>query len=632
MKKFRYTFLLLLFAPPLAAQQYSVSAIPDSLKKDAVAIVRYSSQEFRQENVNSGIYTIKLAVTILHENGRKHADFVSFEDNFRELKSFSGELLDASGKTIKKIPKKDLRQTAYSSDLANDKKYIYYECHAPVYPFTVKYEYVIKYKNGILMYPTFMPITTADVALEQAEYRLQVPAENIVRYKLQGNIASPECLKQKDDSVFRFTLNHLNAINYEPYSPTEKLYPYALLSPAKFCVSNVCGDMSNWESFGKWQQQLLAGRDNLPPQTIAKIQELTAEVSDAKEKVGLVYDFLQRTTRYVSIQLGIGGWQPMPAAEVAKTGFGDCKALSNYMMAMLAAIDIPSYYVIISTVKERFFRDYPNFSQANHVILMVPLKTDTLWLECTSNTLPFGYTHSNIAGHDALAIGKDTAFFCTLPLYPPALNKTINNVNIQLQPNGWADIAVQSNYHLRDYENISGRLRGLSNQEELNLLARQLAAHKPKIQNISKKETKSDKPQFDLSYTAQCEDYAQSTQSRLIVPILPVQNRTFNSFTAASRRNDIKISNGVNQIDSVSIAIPAGYSIENLPEPTNIPSKYGSIVADVRQTEDKIIYTQQITIFKGYYTVEEYEEIKQFFKQINTLKSKTVVFRKEGAK
>ena len=628
MKRFCYIFLLSLLTFPLVAQQYPVSAIPVELKKDAVAVIRYSSENFQQENINSGIYTVKRVITILHETGREYANFFSVEDNFEELKSFSGELLDASGKTIKKIQKKDLRQTAYSTHLADDNKYIGYECHAPTYPFTVKYEYVIKYKNGILMYPTFMPVRTTDIALEQAEYRLQVPAENIVRYKIQGNIASPERSKQKNDSLFIFILNRFNAINYEPYSPTEKLFPYVLLSPAEFCVSNVCGNMSNWESFGKWKQQLLVGRDKLPPKTITKIEELTENATDDIEKVKLIYEFLQRTTRYVNISLGIGGWQPMPAAEVAKTGFGDCKALSNYMKAMLAAIDISSYYVSISTIKERFFRDYASFAQSNHIILMVPLKKDTIWLECTSNTLPFGYIHANIAGHDALAVSKDTAFFCTLPSYPLALSKTVNNVSLQLRPNGWADIAVQSTYHLRDYENISDQLRGLSNQEELNFLAGQLTAHKPKIQNINKKETKSEHPQFDLSYTAICEDYAQSTQSRLIVPILPVQNRAFNDFRAASRKNDIKIRNGINQTDSVSIIVPAGYNIESLPEPTITISKYGSIVSTVQQTDGKLVYSQQIMIFKGYYPVSEYEEIKQFFKQIDALKSKTVVFRK----
>jgi hypothetical protein len=488
----------------------------------------------------------------------------------------------------------------------------------------------MRYKNGLLMYPTFIPVSTVDVALEQAEYRLQIPAENQLRYKLQGNVAPPERSKEKNDSLFRFTLNHLEAVTYEPYSPTGKLYPYVLLSPARFCAADVCGDMSSWESFGKWQQQLLAGRDNLSPQSRAKVKELTANITDTVEKVKVLYEFLQGATRYVSIQLGIGGWQPMPATEVVKTGFGDCKALSNYMKAMLAAIDIPSYYVIISTTRERFFRDYPNFTQANHVILMVPVKNDTIWLECTSNTLPFGYIHPNIAGHDALAVGKDTAFFCTLPNYTDSLNKTVNTINLQLRPNGWADINIQSSYYLHDYQRISSRLRGLSHQEELNFLAERLFTHKPSIQNICKKETKGAHPRFDLSYTAHCEDYAQSTQNRLIARLIPVRSNTFSDFTAASRKADIKINGGINQTDSVSITIPAGYSIESLPEPTQIASKYGNIAITVTQTDNKLTYIQQITVFKGLYPAGEYEQIKQFFRQINAMMSKTVVFKIDG--
>ncbi len=66
-----------------------------------------------------------------------------------------------------------------------------------------------------------------------------------------------------------------------------------------------------------------------------KVHELTDHLTDKRQKVFALYDYLQKNTRYISVQLGIGGWQPFPADYVATKRYGDCKALSNFMVALL---------------------------------------------------------------------------------------------------------------------------------------------------------------------------------------------------------------------------------------------------------------------------------------------------------
>lgn len=117
----------------------------------------------------------------------------------------------------------------------------------------------------------------------------------------------------------------------------------------------------------------------LPSLAREKIKELVKDATNDREKVKILYDYLGQSTRYVSIQLGIGGYQPLFASEVFKTGFGDCKALSNYLKAMLSVVGIPSYYAGIKAdgTEKRLYPDFPNFNQMNHVILQVPLAADT---------------------------------------------------------------------------------------------------------------------------------------------------------------------------------------------------------------------------------------------------------------
>ncbi len=173
------------------------------------------------------------------------------------------------------------------------------------------------------------------------------------------------------------------------------------------------------------------------------------------KKIAAIYQYLASTTRYVSIQLGIGGLQPIAAADVNRTGFGDCKGLSNYMRAMLTELGIPSVYTVISTTNRRLLADFASANQNNHVILQVPLSNDTLWLECTNPTLPLGYVHHSIAGHDALLVGPNGGTLCQLPTYADSLNTQVNNTLVTLQPDGNAKVEVKQTSRLFQYEDMA---------------------------------------------------------------------------------------------------------------------------------------------------------------------------------
>jgi hypothetical protein len=621
------SLLLLCNIGEIGANGYPISAIPENLKRDAFAVIRDKSISFKQADLRTGSCTFTSVITVFEEKGNRFASFGVQEDTFEELKNFSGEVFNAAGKSIKKIGKKDLRSTAYSTQLATDNKYTFYEYHPAAYPYTIKFEYEIRFKNGILIYPTFRPFSDFQVSLENADYLLQVPKDFEVRAKL--NIVQ-EATKsvEKEFDIYKWSLKNVEALSLEKFAPKDELLPYALLSPAKFCIENACGNMSDWESFGQWQKELLDGRRQLLQKTIDKVLELTRGVSDKREKVKRLYEYMQQITHYESIQLGIGGWQPMKAEEVAKTGFGDCKGLTNFMKAMLDVVDIPSYYTVISLDLKRFFKDYPNFTQANHVILMVPLEKDSLWLECTSQILPFGYIHSSIAGHDALAVGDDKSFFCTLPSYPDVANRKINRINIRMNVDGSANMDIHSTYALSEYENMFYRLKGLSNKEENDVLGSLLRAHKIQISNIKKEESRTEQPRLDIRFTADCEDFASQTASRMFISANPMFTSLKGFLTGSSRRFDIVLEEGFLQTDTISIQMPEGYALETQPKTDGINSEFGNFNSEFIKDGNILKYIQTVEIKAGRYPAAQFENLKNFLSKVENLQSGKIGFKK----
>ncbi len=191
-----------------------------------------------------------------------------------------------------------------------------------------------------------------------------------------------------------------------PYGPAlAEMVPVVYTAPTDFEIEGYKGNMNTWTEFGQWINQLNKGKTTLPDATVAKLKALVADAPDDLTKIQKLYNYLQSNTRYVSIQLGIGGWQPFEAGFVDKNGYGDCKALSNYMHSMLSSVGIKSYYTLIKAGRgEADMRvDFPS-NQFNHAVICVPMAKDTVWLECTSQTESWGYAGTFTGGRHALMI------------------------------------------------------------------------------------------------------------------------------------------------------------------------------------------------------------------------------------
>ena len=610
------------------AQEYPVSAIPDSLQKNADAVVRYSETVFVQTDMNNATHKVTEIITVLNEDGKAFGHVVVSLDKFRDLKSFSGKVTDASGKVIKKVSKKDLTTTAYSPHIASDDKYSYYEYQPSKYPYTVHYEYEVKIKNGISYYPVFAPIRNYNLSVEQAKYRIQLPSGMELRYKAERMPNDkPEESKVGENTVYEWSATHIPAIEREPYSPDFKdMVPIVQMAPNDFCMEGQCGNMSDWDNLGKWLGKLMTGRDVISPQLKEKMLVLTANAANEKEKIERVFKYLQSATRYVSIQLGIGGYQTMSAADVEKNGYGDCKALSNYMQSLLAAIGINSIYTVISTDNADLYPDFASLGQMNHAILAVPLASDTLWLECTSQVLPFNYAHTNIAGHQCLLITPEGGRICMVKKQPDIDDDKSKSVTVQIDESGNGKAHVKADYQLSAYEGMMGFVHQMSREEQINSLARGLQVAKAQINNLQIQPNDCENPDLRLDYDAYIEKFANKSGNRLFIPFSLLQP-AFTSVNSTKRKQDIMIQGGIQRIDTLLMTIPAGYIPEAIPRPAALNSMFGDYSMDIQWKENTLQIIQYIFIRKGRYPASAIEEFKSFFKNMETEWNRRAVFK-----
>ncbi|MDL2231613.1 DUF3857 and transglutaminase domain-containing protein [Porphyromonadaceae bacterium OttesenSCG-928-L07] len=625
-----FVFIFSAFSGSALVFEYSVLPIPDSLKENAYSIVRDLQIEYVQKDINNATLKMKKVITVLNKHGEGAADFREWGDRFREIKSFSGVVYDATGKAVRQIKKSDLVKSSFSNSLGSDDYSMLYSCRPLTYPFTVVYSWEVVLKKGIINYPPFMPQNRLHQALQKASYRLELPEGVNLRYK-----ANYDCNLTEEHvagkHIYSLSQQGMKAIPMELFAPYDKMIPMVLFAPIDFNFDSYAGNMGSWKNYGLWVTELLKDRDVLPESFVSELKALTQDAESDREKAKILYEYLQKNTRYVSVQLGIGGFQPDFASNVLKMKFGDCKGLSNLMKAMLKAVGISSNYCEISMRYKDLYRDYTNVSQTDHAILFIPLENDSIWLECTSKTLPFGYIHERIAGHDALVIHEDGrgGEIVRLPDYPnEERNKTVFNVELYIDETGGVKGNVDFTEYLHCYSQMSGIFTSVDRKHHVGYLNRRLKFPQMQVGKVETSEVRSASPSCRMQADFTATDFVNKTQSRLFVPLSPLKKLSSNMFTSDKRLFDIEIDFGGSDVDTIVIHLPEGYVVEHLPEDIDVESDFGKIRIQTSKEGDKVTCIQYVEIYSGRYDKSVYKDLKDFFTRVVKETDRKLILRK----
>ncbi len=624
-----------LLASPFCAlsQSYNVLLIPDSLKKNARAVVREDEYILEIKSPSHAITKNHTVYTILNENGDNLGGFGGGYDKFTAINSFSGYLYDAMGKELKHVKKKDMEDRSYvdQNTLIDDLRYKSFDFHCRAYPYTVSYEEEEEI-NGVLDFADWMPLYNSGISTQHSKYVIIAPRDYKVRYKPVNCNCQPVVMESGDKKIYTWEAANLPARIMEVAGPSWKeIAPHVLIAPSEFEAEGYKGNMSTWTDYGKFIYQLRAGRDVLPEDIKKKVHELTDQLGDPRQKIYALYDFMQKNTHYISIQLGIGGWQPFPADFVATKRYGDCKALSNYMVALLKEAGITGKYVEIRAEKNAapMIEDFPSF-QSNHVICCVPLNKDTIWLECTSQSESPGYMGSFTGDRKAILIDERGGHVVQTPTYSSSDNEQVRVIDAIIDADGNLDANANTKYGGIRQETPHNLIHEYSKEEREKHLNTVFNLPTYQVISSSYEEQKGPLPIVREALHITSPNYATVSGKRMfIAPNLVDKSQT--RFSADStRKYDLVFKDAFKELDSISIKIPAGYTPESIPRDNTINSKFGKYYSSVQVVSDKIIYFRSHEQIKSRFPASDYPELVKFYELLfKADHARVVLVRKE---
>jgi len=405
MKHLIYFIGLVLFVPVNTyGYKLSVDSIPIELRKNAVAVVRSDQMVYTVESEGKARASYKRVITLMNENAQSLRLVEIFYDKFRSVQNIKASVYDANGKFIESIPSYKIMDVSEGGGFISDARVKRIVFPVNRYPFTIEVSYDVII-NGVLNLPRWNFHLNPALSVEESAVQYVVPLSIPFRYR-EYNMHSPgDSVRLEVNDIYTWTERGIPAINKWYFSPLSfARRPVLLAAIDDFEFGGIRGSMRSWGSFGLWAAELNRGLDQLNDRDRKRVAELTGPLTDDREKTRVLYEYMQSRTRYSSIQLGIGGYKPAPASQVGEKGFGDCKGLTNYMSALLREAGIKSYYTLVRSGENLDMITSFVSDQFDHIILCVPLEKDTVWLECTSQTLPFNYLGSFTSDRNVLLV------------------------------------------------------------------------------------------------------------------------------------------------------------------------------------------------------------------------------------
>lgn len=626
-----FCMAVLLCSTHISAQKnYSIAAINSQLLENSNSILIDELVEMDVTDIKKMKTKTHRVVAVLNKLGDQNTKLREFYDGNSKVKNIEARFYDALGKEIGRYRKKDFNDVSRTgNNMYADSRILFLRYTPTTYPYIVVYTSETETGDSAFL-PSWYPLGGYAESTQKSVFNVTFNSSNKPRYKVH-NLDGHDISISETPEEITFSAYNLKAIRFEEHGLSiDRILPNIILGLDAFTLKGTAGSGKDWQAFGSWMNKsLLSDLDALPEGTLARIRTLVANETTNEGKARKIYQFVQDKVRYISIQIGIGGWKPMSASDVDKLSYGDCKALTNYTKALLDAVGVPSYYTILygDTHERNIDSDFTSL-QGNHVILGIPDEQGITWLECTSQNTPYGYIGSFTDDRDVLIITPEGGEITRTKIYPTEDNTQQNISIIRVHSDGSVTASLNRISQGLQYEDKY--LLPKNKRDEIDQFYKKQWNY---INGFSLDNIEFTNDRDNIIFTEKLAvtipNYANLIGNDYLFCANVFNQRNYIPPRIENRMQNLYIGYGYLDTDTVEVQIPNNFSIESLPEPTLLETKFGKYEIEFVKTSDtKMRYNRILRIDKGEYPPEEYENFRDFLRSIARL-DKTKILLKQ---
>ncbi|UCF67369.1 MAG: DUF3857 domain-containing protein, partial [Acidobacteriota bacterium] len=408
----------------------------------------------------------------------------------------------------------------------------------------------------------------------------------------------------------------------------------------------------DWNVVGRWYHDLA----DPVLEDLGAAEALGAKLRPA-EKAGFLgslvaaFDFVARSVRYVSIQIGIGGYKPYSPAFVCKNRFGDCKDKSFLMRSLVGAWGTKSYPVLVRTQRlGALDPEVPTPGQFNHCIAAIVLPEGIgteLWataeidgvgrvvfLDTTaSSSSPWDLPEMD-QGTTALLVRPNGATLVTLPVQPAdsanvsrRLEATIDAQATLLSGTLIETWSGQQAARIRAYEELK------QTEQRQRDMVRELQGRFPGASVKQYQIDGLDEPLGPIRAQTSIEGgrFGRRVSNLLILQPGELGYGLVGGLAPPPRRWPLQLGMPRSETLEAMIEIPEGWVPEELPDPREFISEDLEARAEWSFAQGRLTYTRHASLLSAEISPDRYESFRDLIGRLNGADSEGVVFVPIGA-
>jgi len=620
----------------------AVASAPDWLKQaaslpakaygDDVAAVVLLNERIVTVTSNGEIRaTYRKAYRILRPQGRRVAVVIVPFDSQRQLTFLKGWSLTAQNQEEEMKEKDAVESTLSIYALYSDTHHKILQIRGADPGNVIGYEYQQKERSSVMEvvwpFQDEYPVQRARLSLElSSNWRYSAYWFNHPDLPPQIN----------SENHYAWELADVPAIESEEAMPNWRSLAghlgIALIPPAASATPNGAGD---WRHIGQWYWNLASGRREVNPQINDKARELTANISNPLEKIERLASYVQHQVRYVAVEIGIGGYQPHSASEVSSSGYGDCKDKATLLSALLHAIGIESYYVLINSDRGFLSPGFPTMLSFDHVILAIRLPQGVqtsslfaavqndhlgslLFFDPTDNSTTVGYIPPHLQASHGLLVTETGGDLVRLPLIPPNGNRILRLATLKLDGTGTLEGRVQEIRRGPGASEIRERLIAVPAKQRQKVLEHLLSELVDDAILLSA--GTSDLSQTDstisLDYTFRASGYGQRVGDLLLFHPCAMGSKRRTLMEGKPRKYPVVMAYTTSESDVVDITYPDEYHPDELPGTVKLEYPFGTYKTEVRVQEHQVHYSRTLEFRDVDVPLERLDDLKKFYREI----------------
>src|SRR5580700_4383422 len=339
----------------------------------------------------------------------------------------------------------------------------------------------------------------------------------------------------------------------------------------------------SWEQIGRWYASLEKDRRAPSLEVRAKADELTKGLNTQLDKVEGLYDYVAKNFRYVSLSLGLGRYQPHAAADVLHDQYGDCKDKHTLLASLLEAENLHASSVLINSSR-KLDPDVPSPAQFDHVITMLPMGQDEIWMDTTAEVAPFRLLAFSLRNKLALVIPADgsTPHLEMTPADTPMPDSEISEIDGKVNEIGKLEAHVH--YTFRGDEELLLRsvFRRVPEAQWQRVVENVNAGMGGDVTNLKISDPAATREPFTLSYDVAKPNFLDwsKKKSDLILPLcqfnLPDLSNTDDDGDADAET--LKLGPKADYVYKIKLELPAKYTAHS-PLPLSVRRDYAEYQA-----------------------------------------------------